>query len=299
MPGSFQHHPPLIKLILLFTAVLFFGTINTYLMSLLANPCFGVDITSIESMQNNISFMQLFQISQSISLFVLPSLLAFYFFYKPFKTGITGYHKISWSIIIFTIAIIGISQPFISFSGWLNHQLELPDNMQQVQNWMTQKEYEVKELTISLIRYDNWLQVSITILMMSILPAIGEEWLFRGLLQRELTALFKNKHVAIIVTAILFSAIHMQFFTFLPRFFLGIILGYLFVLSGHLWLPVIGHFVNNFMAIAATYYLLQNGNKEPLDIPFDNPFGAGVVVSFSAIIFLLYLIRIRSKAING
>ncbi len=298
LQGRFTYLPPLVKLVLVFTVILFFGTITTLVMTWMAEPCFGVDIQSTESMMSDVAFMQVFQIIQSFSLFILPSLLAFYFFYNKLHVGISGPDKTTLSIVILTALLIFLSQAFIAFSGWLNHQLELPESMSRLYNWMTAKEEEASELTLLMIRSDNWLQIGITIFMMSILPAIGEEWLFRGILQRELADLFRNKHIAIIVTAILFSAIHMQFLTFLPRFFLGIILGYLFVLSGNLWLSVIGHFVNNFMAIMAMFALTKNGKMEQLDIPVDNPFDILVVFSFMSILMILYLIKTKSETIR-
>lgn len=299
LQGHFKYLPPLVKLVLVFTTILFFGTISTLIMGWLAKPCFGVDIQSTESMMASVSFMQIFQIVQSISLFILPSLFAFYFLYQPFKSAISGKYTVAIPVIILTLLLIILSQPFISFSGWLNHQLELPDNLSSIFNWMTEKEEEASKLTLSLIRAENWLQITITVFMMSILPAIGEEWLFRGILQRELVKLFRNKHVAILLTAALFSAIHMQFLTFLPRFFLGIILGYLFVLSGNLWLSVIAHFANNLMAIIAMIVIVKKGDVPSFNLPADNPFDIGVIFSFISILMILYLINIKSKAIKS
>jgi membrane protease YdiL (CAAX protease family) len=289
--GYLSNLPPIIKLIFLFATVLLLGMLSALFMSLIAQPLFGIDMSSLSDMTSNICFMQTYQALQSISLFVLPSLIAFYVFYHSFSLGISGEKDLSTQSIIITIFLVFVSQAFISYTGWLNHQLELPEQFSKVVQWMTQKEQEATELTTLLIRSDNWSQILITVFMMSILPAIGEEWLFRGLLQRELSSWIKNKHIAIILTAILFSAIHMQFLTFLPRFFLGIILGYLFAWSGNLWLAVIGHFTNNFMAIIAYMYISTKDGDSPLDIPTDNPLGIITVLSLLAIVGCLYVIK--------
>ena len=96
----------------------------------------------------------------------------------------------------------------------------------------------------------------INLLMIAIIPAIGEEFFFRGLLQRIFSNWVRNTHWGIIISAFLFSAIHMQFYGFFPRFLLGAMFGYLFVWSGSLWLPVLAHFINNSLAVIA-YYLVS------------------------------------------
>ncbi|WP_430813902.1 lysostaphin resistance A-like protein [Carboxylicivirga sp. RSCT41] len=295
--GYLSHLPPIIKLIFVLTTVVLLGMLSAVFMTLIAEPLFGVDMSSYTDMKSNIAFMQCYQILQSISLFIIPSLLAFFLFYPSFTFGVRGEKNLSALITVIAVFLVFVSQSFISYSGWLNHQIQLPESLAEVINWMTQKEQEATELTTLLIRNNSWTQILITVLMMSILPAIGEEWLFRGLIQRELDNWLKNKHIAIILTAIIFSAVHMQFLTFLPRFFLGIILGYLFVFSGNLWVAVIGHFTNNFMAIVAYWYMSAKEGESPLDIPLENPFGVLTILSFVAIFWCLILIkRIRTHS---
>ena len=94
--------------------------------------------------------------------------------------------------------------------------------------------------------------------MIGILPAVGEELLFRGIVQQLFKKKFGNAHAAIWISAAIFSALHMQFFGFLPRLVLGAMFGYMLEWSGTLWLPMIAHFVNNATAVVA-YYLMQKG----------------------------------------
>lgn len=291
MQGRLEQLPPILKLVLLLTLVLLCGSISSLIMGLIAKPIFNVDIQSVESMYGNIAFMQTFQILQSISLFVLPSLLAFRFFYSDYKLGINGPGKITFQLGLITLFLIFISQAFIGYSAWVNHQLQLPEFMSHTFQWMVDKEAEAGDLTNLMIQRNNWWQIALTFFMMSIIPAIGEEWLFRGLMQRELSKWLKNHHIAIVISAIIFSAIHMQFLTFLPRFILGIILGYLFVLSGNLWVAVLAHFFNNFLAVVV-YIRNANDNGEiPLDIPEDNPFNLWVILSLLMIVACFYFIR--------
>jgi uncharacterized protein len=91
-------------------------------------------------------------------------------------------------------------------------------------------------------------------IVIGVLPAIGEEIVFRGIIQNQLFRATHNKHVAIWIAAILFSAIHFQFFGFVPRMLLGALFGYLYYWSGNLWMSVIAHFANNGFSVLAMYF---------------------------------------------
>jgi membrane protease YdiL (CAAX protease family) len=98
----------------------------------------------------------------------------------------------------------------------------------------------------------------LNLFVVAILPAIGEELIFRGAFQKLFSQLFKNKHIGIWLAAALFSAIHLQFYGFIPRMLLGAIFGYLLYWSGSLWVPIWAHFVNNAMGVTLSY-LSQKG----------------------------------------
>ena len=92
---------------------------------------------------------------------------------------------------------------------------------------------------------------------------------FRGIIQTKLKNIFKSPHIAILIASFIFSAVHMQFFGFLARFILGVILGYLFYYSGSLWMPIIAHFINNGLAILLMYFPFSekiNTDIENIDI---------------------------------
>jgi hypothetical protein len=125
------------------------------------------------------------------------------------------------------------------------------------------------------------------LLIIAVLPALGEELLFRGYLQQKMCQWIRKPILAIIITAILFSAIHMQFLAFLPRFALGVVLGYLFYWSGSLWLPIIAHFLNNALVITFAYptlsnYAYLNTNKATWQEAF---------FSFTAVLLLAFLLK--------
>jgi hypothetical protein len=93
----------------------------------------------------------------------------------------------------------------------------------------------------------------VNVLIIAIIPGIGEELLFRGLILRLLRDWFGNVHWAVLLSSALFSALHLQFYGFIPRMVLGILFGYLFIWSGTLWIPILAHMFNNLCAVVAAY----------------------------------------------
>jgi hypothetical protein len=95
----------------------------------------------------------------------------------------------------------------------------------------------------------------VNLIIVALLAAVGEELLFRGAMQNIIIEWTKNKHTAVWITAILFSAMHAQFYGFLPRMLLGVVLGYLYIWSGSLWLSMLFHFLNNGLAVLFSYLI--------------------------------------------
>ncbi|MFO8053840.1 MAG: CPBP family intramembrane glutamic endopeptidase, partial [Bacteroidales bacterium] len=128
-----------------------------------------------------------------------------------------------------------------------------------------------------------------------LLPAIGEELLFRGVLQQLLSKLFANVHLGILVTAILFSAIHMQFFGFLPRIVLGLVLGYAFYLSGNIWMPVVIHFVNNAFAVVIAHLYYNDLIQQNFDEFGITTKALPVILSVILTLYVFYRIHINER----
>ena len=132
------------------------------------------------------------------------------------------------------------------------------------QDWAYSKEEELRHLTERLTRFESIGGLLVGVFVIAVLPAVGEELVFRGIVQRRLYTLVNNPHIAIWIAALVFSAIHIQFFGFFPRLLLGALFGYLYYWSGNLWYPIFAHFVNNGFTLLMLY-LHQQGNVD-LDI---------------------------------
>ena len=243
------------------------------------------------SSEKGLSLLKFFQVIQSIGLFIIPPVVVAYFFHaKP--AVYLQVKKIPYGkSILLVIAIVYFSEPLINWLSEVNSNLVLPQWMDGLQNWMKESEDQASKLTKAFLETGSVSDLFFNIFMIGLLPALGEELLFRGVIQKLLKKLTGNAHAAIWLSAILFSALHMQFFGFLPRLLLGAMFGYMLEWSGSLWLPIIAHFVNNATAVVA-YYLQEKGiigkNIEEVGTSSD---GTSYLV-FISIIFLFILFRL-------
>lgn len=152
------------------------------------------------------------------------------------------------SIFLACFAFV-ICIPIVSYLTSVNAQLKLPAEFDSLQAWMKNSEDTINKLVNYLIVVRHPVDLMVNLLMIALIPAIGEELLFRGCFQRIIIRACKNPHLGIALAAILFSAMHLQFFGFLPRLFLGLLLGYLYYWSQSIWLSMSAHFLNNALAV--------------------------------------------------
>lgn len=141
------------------------------------------------------------------------------------------------------------------------------------------------------------------LLVFAVLAGICEEFFFQGSLQPLLTSWTKNPHVGILLTALIFSALHFQFYGFIPRFLLGIYLGYLFYWSRSLWLPILAHVLHNALSILVDYTLQGRGidtnSMQFTDMRGSLPMAAGcALVSAMAIVYVWRIYRDETKDVR-
>lgn len=149
---------------------------------------------------------------------------------------------------------------FMPFDGLIiewNQNIHLPQTLAPIEQWVRTKEKSLESITRYLTTFATTPQLLVALLVIAIIPGIGEEVLFRGVLQRMLIYWTGNKHAGIWLAAALFSAIHVQFLGFFPRMLLGALFGYLYLWSGNIWVPILAHFTNNGFTVFMVYMYQQ------------------------------------------
>lgn len=209
----------------------------------------------------NISSLKVLQFLQSVGMFVLPPfIIASLLSHKPLKSLYLTVFPSQKNLWITVVAML-VAVPAVNLLSWLNQQVVLPDFLNGLEQWLKSSEEEAASLTEKLVSVDNIKGLIINVLLISVIPAFGEELFFRGSLFGILNSRI-GKVLAVWLTAIVFSAVHFQFYGFVPRFFLAVLFGYLLVWGKSLWLPIVAHFVNNFIAVLF-YYLKYNNYDVP------------------------------------
>jgi len=181
--------------------------------------------------------------------------------------------------------------------GELNSHLKLPDSMQDIQNWMKAKEDEAGTLTNAFMEHQSLKGLLLNLFMIGFLAAVAEELFFRATLQQLVIKATGNIHAGVWLTGILFSAIHLEFFGFFPRMLMGVYLGYLFVWSKSIWVPIFAHFINNATVVFLMYLEERNLLPKKFDeIGTSNAQIGYVIISTVVVGVLMMLIyRIEHK----
>ncbi len=254
---------PFGKLLLFIGLVLVFSIATSLLGILVGVVIYGLNISDIGIIMSNtndseyIGFLKFYQSISQIGSFIAPSLLFAFMVSDSTSRYLLIDKKPRLISVLIVMLVVFAILPFNSFLDELNRNMRFPDFLSGVEQWMKDKEELASKLTELFIGADSIWGLLLNLFVVALIPAFAEEFLFRGVFLKIFNQWFRNIHVAVIVSAIVFSAFHLQFYGFLPRLMMGIILGYVFVLTTNLWVPVIMHFVNN-AATVIVYYLYEH-----------------------------------------
>ena len=241
-----------------------------------------------------VNALKLMQTFSAIGLFIAPVIAsAFLFDVNPLAWLKLNVPPKAIQILLVLLTIL-ISGPVINYMMELNKHLSLPYTLKSLEEWMKNSEDQADELTKVFLEVSGAGGLLVNLFVIALLPAIGEELLFRGGVQKLLIEATKNKHAGIILAAIVFSALHLQFYGFLPRMILGIYLGYLVLWSGSLWLAIIAHFINN--AGAVILFFLQKRGQLSFDPDTIGTQAGDMMTLIISILFTVIFIRMTYKS---
>ncbi|MHA4808197.1 lysostaphin resistance A-like protein [Flavitalea flava] len=229
-----------------------------------------------------VAVAKLLQAMATIFIFGTPAILLGRLTYPSAPFSFLGLRRPE-KYIFFVLATAILLFSFLP-EGWfgqLNQTIRLPARMIQ---W----EKDASKQMSVLLKVNSIWDILINLILIALLPAIFEELCFRGALQRILIQIFKSPWAGIIFTAILFSAFHMQFQGFLPRMFLGILLGAIYWYSGSLWVSILAHFLTNGIQVVAVSFYPKMIDENP-SVPV-----TGALISLLIIVGLLMVMRRQS-----
>lgn len=197
-------------------------------------------------------------------MFLLPGLFTLFLFYGQSRRSILRYLKAdlppATQLVFWGLLAMLVSLPFVLFSYQINKMIPLPEMLRSMES-------DTTETLKKLLVMENGWELAANLVVIALLPGLGEELLFRGIVQQQLQRRLSQPWMAILATALLFSAIHMQFEGFLPRALLGVLLGWLYWRTQNFWVPAIAHFFNNAIQVIGQY--LYGKQVSALDLEKD------------------------------
>ena len=220
-----------------------------FLIAFFVCTLIGAAIAALFTLGNDITRLKIGQGISSALMFIAPPIIL-YAFTRTEPMRQIGFRKPAhgWMVLI-GILLMFVSLPLTNILGTWNEKVNFGEFLE---TFLKMMEDAAGDLTQRMLEVDTIWGLLGNLLVIALIPAIGEELTFRGVVQQALTRRC-NPHVAIWLSAFIFSFIHFQFYGFLPRMFLGLILGYLFYYSGSLWTSILMHFINNGTAVVVAF----------------------------------------------
>lgn len=285
------------KLVLLLGLIIVTSLITAFTGLLAGKWYFDVDLATLSDILSNpqtpahIAYLKFYQLVNQIGVFIVPVVI----YSLLVSSNISGYLSLNKAPKLLGLLVSGLViytlLPFNQYLLELNQDMNFPKILSGIEEWMRSSEAQAENLTEAFLKTSSISVLMVNLLIVAIVPAIGEEWLFRGVLLKLFKQITGNYNWAVLITAFLFASLHLQFMSFLPRFVLGILLGYLFVITRNLWVPIFAHFVNNASSVII-YYLHFNGKIKISVEEFGS--SANVVYIIGSLLITIWLMFILS-----
>jgi len=273
-----------------------FGFIGTFVLAKAA----GIDLMTLSDPDkwdyadpSLLTFLRGMLVVQFFALYIIPVFL-FARFCDPKPTQYLGLTSAKPLYIILGVAALIVALPFVDWTGTINQNL-IPETT-TIGKWMKASEESAAKQIGFMLKRNTVQDLFLNLVLVAVFAGIGEELLFRGVLQRLFIKLFKNPWAGILVTAFIFSAIHLQFYGFIPRFILGILLGLIYWYSGSLWPAMIAHFAYDAFAVVMIWFNPALADQESVTVSLGNK---SIVAAISLALIIGIVILMKKESTNS
>ena len=292
--GFLKNAPSFAQLLFLFSTVIFGVIFGQYLFLgfvYIQNGFNAGDMNEfVRHINENAHLMRQSLFFQTLCAFLFPALILSWAFSDDMRHYLHTEQAISGAVVALTILSIVFLMPLLNAILHWTEQIPLPDSLKAFESKISEWEEQAQRMTEMILTTDKYLTFLMNLLIIAVLAAVGEEFLFRGVLQNIFSKVFKNPHAVIWIVGLIFSLIHFQFYGFFARMFLGVYLGYLLYYTKSIWTPVLAHFTNNAISVIGYYSI-----KDPETLKQIDEIGTGTtswaaflsIALFSGCVFLL------------
>ena len=257
-----RHYPKFLQTILLMLLIFTLASFSQVVGSFGITKIFGTTPEAILALNSNsnpeiIASAQFFQALNSIFTFLFSALL-FAYLCHPQPFNYLGLRKINnTKLLIWTVLLILVALPvFAQIGSWIQ-QLDLGKG---VKDHFIEQQSKMD----ALMKGNSISDLILYLTLFAVLPAFGEELLFRGIVMRFAYNNAQNIHFAILFSAGIFALAHGNAYHFLPIMLAGILLGYIYYYNGTIWLSILAHFLNNALSVVLVF--LGNRNIIPTEV---------------------------------
>lgn len=239
-----------------------------------------------------LSVMKMATVLQNLFMFMLPAVAV------AAMTSGSPFRFLKLDRLPSFVSVVGMAVIYVSMTpamNWIvawNESVALPESMASLERWMRTREDLAQAATLQLLDTSTLPNLLFSVFYIGILTGLGEEMFFRGALQRIFYGGTAKKHIAVWLAAFVFSALHFQFYGFVPRMLLGAFFGYMFLWSGSLWVPAIGHMLNNSTVVLFAYFERTGMADSGLaTVGTASGFPYLAVASFAVTVLLMFVYR--------
>jgi len=242
----------------------------------------------------NADAVKLVQLVSSTIMFLLPALIFARVVHKDPIRYLGMKTKPNWKQAGLVLLMVLAGFYLSGALGELSYNIPLPADKQA---WFKKLEKQYTDQVMAIANMQSISDYLYTLVVIALAPAIFEELVFRGVLQQIFVKSTNSAWFGIVLTAIIFSAIHFSFYGFLSRFALGVVLGYIYYYSNSIWLSILAHFINNGFAVTAMYVMSRKGKLSPESM--DDRFPIWFAAAAAAIIVALFMAFVKESKRTG
>ncbi|GHS96545.1 hypothetical protein FACS189421_01780 [Bacteroidia bacterium] len=259
LKGVFKDSSVFVQLLMLAVVVFIGSMVYSAASLILLVSKFGLSMEVIQEVSLHIAdfpdLMRNLVFFEKVFIWIFPVIVCAWLFSDNYKTYLQIDTPIQLPVAGLAMLGMLVAIPCINWMYAMNQQMVFPEALKGLEEWMRNMEELNGQALEKMLYVRNGWDLVFNIVIVCILAAVGEEFMFRGMLQNIFAKTIKNPHIIIWAVAILFSTIHLQFYGFVPRLLLGAYLGYLVYYTQNIWIPVLAHFTNNcFSLITNTIY---------------------------------------------
>ncbi len=304
--GALSNLHPFLKILITLGVSVFAVLVVFFLGAIMAILLFHVDVEHVAlslqdySNPDTLVLLKYLQILQTLFLFIVP---AVFLSVLLFRNGIRdlGFHGHAFYTTFFSVLfLIYFGFPLVNMLAEWNSNVRLPDFLSGLETKLMSMEEDAARLTEAFLNVESFAGFLANMFMIALLPAVGEELFFRGLIQKHLIEWTRRPWLGILLASAFFSFIHLQFYGFVPRLYLGVVFGLIYYWSGSIWLPMLAHFLNNGTAVVIYYIFGQDVVEKDLDTigTTEGTWYIGLISLIVVFTALYFLYQNRSKNLS-